>query len=315
MTRIGVAVAALSIPVALFVACGRGTPLPETPPLEKEQGMPLPETPSLEKEQFSGSVQGRFADINIGNFGLVDGIAWPSQGRGTVIYVTSKPIASSLLTRSACPATMARALTAVRDAGWVEVTLDARGKSNYFASGKPYGGGMRALDSLGRDWSSTLTVSGERVSGRVTHRESGSFEFDLPLSTPTVKEVSEDHRMQGVHADPSAPSPSPQALDDAYRAAHAAALTKDWNALLAALGFEAVQVTAIRGLSDIDADLHAFANRFLTPGEAGETESRDGHGVVRGEGANGQGANFINYYWFTPCQAKLVLFSITENQQ
>ena len=104
-------------------------------------------------------------------------------------------------------------------------------------------------------------------------------------------------------------------MTDAYRAAHAAALKKDWNALVSALGFDAAQVTAIRALPDIDADLQAFADRFLTPGEAGEAESRDGHGFVRAEGANGQAAKFINYYWFAPCQSKLVLYSISENPQ
>jgi len=301
MTRIGVVVAAVSFSVALFVACDRSMLLAETPPLEHEQ--------------VPGSVQGRFAEIDIGNFDLVDGIAWRAEGRGTVIYVTSKPIASSMLTTSACPATMARALTAVRDAGWVEVTLDASGKSNYFGSGQPYGGSMRALDPPGRNWTSTVTASGDRVSGSVTHTDYGSFKFDLPLSTPKVKEVSEDDRMRGVQADPSAPAPSAKALTDAYGAAHAAALKKDWTALLGALGFDVAQSAAIIALANIDADLQAFANRFLTPGEAGEIESREGHGYVGAEGVNGKGGKFINYYWFTPCQEKLVLYSISENPQ
>jgi hypothetical protein len=300
MTRIGFAIAALALPVVLAAACGRGTP---------------PETPLLEQEPASGSVEGRFAEINVGTFDLVDGIAWPAEGRGTVIYVTSKPIASSTLTRSACPATMARALTAVRDAGWVEVTLDASGTSHYFGSGTPYGGSMRALDPPGRYWTSTLTASGDRVSGRVRHTDYGRFAFDLPLSTPRVKEVSENDRMQGLQADPSAPSPSSPAMIDAYRAAHTAALAKDWNALLAAMGFDTAQVSAIRALGGIDADLQAFANRFLTPGDPGETEIRAGHGYVRGEGANRQGAAFINYYWFAPCRATLVLYSVSENPQ
>src|SRR5688572_16358709 len=167
MTRIALAVAALSIQVALFGSCGADAPLPDAPPLEEEQAV--------------GSVEGRLADINIGTFDLVDGIAWRAEGRGTVIYVISKPIASSMLASSACPATMARALTAVRDAGWVEVTLDASGKSNYFASGTPYGGSMRALDPPGNYVSSTLTASGDRVSGRAAHREYGGFKFELPL--------------------------------------------------------------------------------------------------------------------------------------
>ena len=122
--------AALGLAVAFAAACSR-TELPQAPPLEEDKAL--------------GSVKGRYAEINIGSFDLVDGIAWPAEGRGTVIYVTSKPIASSRLVRSSCPATMARALTAVRDAGWVEVTLDASGNSHYFASGTPYGGSSRRV--------------------------------------------------------------------------------------------------------------------------------------------------------------------------
>ena len=275
----------------------------------------LPHAPPLEVDATRGSVKGRFEETDIGRFPLVDGIAWPAEGRGTVIYVTSKPIASRMLARSSCPATMARALTAVRDAGWVEVTLDASGDSDYFGSGKPYGASSRQSGPAGRYWSSTLTVSGERVSGRVNHTDRGRFEFDLPLSHAKVQEISEDDRMQGIAAHPSAPAPSQQAMTEAYRAAHAAALKKDWNALIAALGFDAAQVNAIRALPDIDADLKAFANRFLTPGEVSESDSRAGHGLVGAEGKNGQGATFINYYWFAFCEAKLVLYTITENPQ
>ena len=131
-----------------------------------------------------------------------------------------------------------------------------------------------------------------------------------------MKEVSEDMRTnQYVHADPSLPPPSAQALTDAYRAAHAAAMKKDWPALLAAVGFDAAQSVAILALPGIDADLQTFANRFLTPGEANESESREGHGFVLTEGTDGKGAKFINSYWFTQCLDKLVLYSIGENPQ
>ena len=101
----------------------------------------------------------------------------------------------------------------------------------------------------------------------------------------------------------------------AYRTVREAALKKDLNGLLAAQGFDPKQIAAIRGLDGIDADLAVFADRFLKPGTAGEFENRGGHGGVRSEGANSKGAKFINYYWFAPCQGKLVLYSITLNPQ
>ncbi|MBA2260765.1 MAG: hypothetical protein H0W18_17905 [Acidobacteria bacterium] len=274
------------------------------------------DTPDLERgSQAPASVKGRFEEVNIGKFDLVEGIAWPTDAGGTIVYVVSKPIASSLLVSSPCPATMARALAAVRDAGWVEVTLDSAGKSDYFGSGKPYGGSSREKEVGGNYWSSTLRKAEGRVAGDVRHKERGGFEFDLPLSSPKVKEVSENDRMQGRQADASAPSPTEQQLTAAYGAAHAAAMKKDWTALLAAIGFDATQAAAIRALEGIDADLEVFADRFLKPGAAGELEARQGHGAVQGEGANSKGAKFINYYWFAPCQGKLVLYSITENPQ
>jgi hypothetical protein len=84
-------------------------------------------------------VRGHFKEINTGDFDLVDGIAWASDG-GTVVYVTSKAIASAALASSPCPMTQARFLTALRDAGWNEVTLDAKGTSSYYGNGTPYAG-------------------------------------------------------------------------------------------------------------------------------------------------------------------------------
>ena len=276
---------------------------------------PLPAAPALEREQHQGgTVKGHFDEINIGKFDLVDGIAWP-DGRRTVVYVVSKPIASSMLAGAACPATMARALAAVRDAGWVEVTIDASGKSDYFASGKPFGGSSRESEVGGRYWSITLKNVEGGATGTVKHKEKGSFDFSLPVASPKMKEVSESDRSQGRQADPSAPSPAQDAMTSAYRAAHAAAAAKDWTALLTAIGFDAAQAAAIRALEGINADLELFADRFLNPGAPGETDVRAGHGYVQAEGANSKGAKFINYYWFASCQGKPLLYSITENPQ
>ena len=116
------------------------------------------------------------------------------------------------------------------------------------------------------------------------------------MANPNVREVSENDRGQGGQAHPDTPSPTQDALTAAYRAAHEAALKKDWTALLTAIGFNASQTAAIRALEGIDADLEVFADRFLKPGAPGETEVRVGHGLVGGEGANSKGAKFINYY-------------------
>ena len=40
-----------------------------------------------------------------------------------------------------------------------------------------------------------------------------------------------------------------------------------------------------------------------------------GYGAVAGEGVNSKGAKFINFYWFTPCEGRLVLTNIFENEQ
>ena len=276
---------------------------------------PLPEAPPLEAEPAAASVKGHFDEINVGDFDLVDGIAWPTAGRATVIFVTSKPIASSMLAVSPCPATLARTLTLIRNAGWVEVTIDASGKSDYFASGTPFAGTMRSSDPEGNYVSTQLKIAEDRAQGKAAHSDYSEFEFDLPLATPKVKEVSENDRMQGREADASASSPAQQELIDAYRTVHAAAAQKNWQGLLEAMGFEAWQVSAIRRLPGIEADLQAFVDRFLTPGEAGESEVRGGHGLVGTEGANSKGAKFINYYWFAHCQQRLVLYMVSENPQ
>ena len=156
---------------------------------------PKPEAPVA----ISGktSVKGHFSEVNTGTFDFVDGIAWPG-GLGTVVYVVSKPIASAAIAGSPCPMTMARSLTVLRNAGWSEVTLDSAGKSDYFGAGTPFGGSGREQEVGGKYWSSTLRKAGNRVAGRVDHKDKGNFEFDLPLSSPKVQEVSESDRTQGV---------------------------------------------------------------------------------------------------------------------
>jgi HEAT repeat protein len=264
----------------------------------------------------AASVKGHFGDVNVGSFDLVDGVAWlAGGGAGTVVYVVSKPIASGALARSPCPMTSARALTSLRDAGYVEVTLDAAGDPRYFAGGTPFGGTGREDGVSGRYWSTKPRQDGGRMAGGVQHREHGGFEFDLPVLSPKVPEVSEGDRSNGRRGDPSAAVPAEPAVTAAYRAVREAALKKDLSGLLAAQGFDPQQIAAIRGLDGIDADLAVFADRFLKPGAPDEFQNGAGYGAVSGSGANSKGKKFINFYWFAPCLQNLVLTGISENPQ
>jgi hypothetical protein len=101
----------------------------------------------------------------------------------------------------------------------------------------------------------------------------------------------------------------------AYKTMHDAALKKNLKGLLAAQGFDAKQIAAIRGLDGIDADFAMYADRFLVPGAADEVTVRPGTGYVRVEGANSKGRKFANFYHFAPCAEHLVLVSIAENPQ
>ncbi|MEP6769267.1 MAG: HEAT repeat domain-containing protein [Acidobacteriota bacterium] len=262
------------------------------------------------------AVKGRFEEINTGAFDLVDGIAYPaSGGAGTVVYAANKPIASAALADSPCPMTHARSIASLRDAGYVEVTLDSAGKSKYFGYGLAFGGSGREDEVGGHYWSSALKLSAGRATGNVDHKDHGGFEFDLPLSTPRVREVSEADTSNGRRADPSAPPLTEAPVTAAYRAVREAALRKDLNTLLAAQGFDGKQIAAISKLDGIGADLERYSNRFLKPGAPTEFQNGPGYGAVAGAGTNAKGEKFINYYWFTSCRGKLVLFSISENPQ
>ena len=264
---------------------------------------------------YPAPVKGHYKELNIGQFDVVDGIAYPATGGvGTVIYATSKPIASPVIVDSACPMTEARMLSQLRNAGYIEVTL-VKGTSKYFAAGKSFEGSSREDEVGGRYWKSTMKTDPERAIGTVVHRQHGGFDFDLPLSSPKVNEVSEGDRSKGIRSDATAPKPTEQPVTAAYRAVHDAALKKDLKALLAAQGFDAKQIAAIRGLDGIDADLAVYSDRFLTTGAPGEFTAKPGTAYVRVEGVNAQGRKFANYYHFAPCGDRLVLVSIAENPQ
>jgi hypothetical protein len=260
---------------------------------------------------YPAPVKGHIKELNIGEFDLVDGIAYASTaGSGTVVYVASKPIASPMLVESACPLTQARALSKLRNASFGEITLDAAGRSKYFSAGTPFGGSL--ADLTPRDWSSTLKTDAGRAAGSVTHRQYGKYEFDLPLSNPKSDQISEGDRQQKRRLDPATAKPTGQAVIAAYVALRDAALKKDLKGTLSALGFDAKQSAAIRGMDGIDADFLVFADRFLTPGTPGDPWSKLGAGQVRGEGVKASGKKYFNDYYFDLCGDRLVLTAMVE---
>ncbi len=261
---------------------------------------------------YPATVKGHIKEINLGEFDLVDGIAYPAAGGGgTVVYVASKPIASPMLVDSVCPLTQARALSKLRNASYGEVTLDARGRSKYFAAARAFAGGLTDL-SGGRAWSSTLRIDAGRAAGNFLHREYGRFEFDLPLSSPKVDEISAGDQEQKRKLAATTPKPTEQAVTAAYVALRDAAHKKNLKALLAAMGFDAKQVAAIRGLDGIDADFAVFADRFLNPGTPSDPWNKPGAGQVRAEGVKADGKKFVDDYYFDACGDHLVLTFIAE---
>src|SRR5438105_6035096 len=55
---------------------------------------------------YPAPVKGHYKEINIGEFDLVDGIAYPpADGWDTVVYDTDKPSSSPIIAGSSCPRT------------------------------------------------------------------------------------------------------------------------------------------------------------------------------------------------------------------
>jgi hypothetical protein len=303
---------ALCLALALF-ACSQ----------EKETASaPNPDALEVERPRFDypAPVTGHVADANAGEFDLVDGIAYPARDASerTVVYVASKRIASPIVTGSGCAVTQARALALLRNASWVEVTLDATGRSETYVYGSPYGGQGRAMAAgWGGDWPGWIRTASGRAVGAVERRHFGAFEFDLPIASPAPGEVSEDDRMAAGWAAWGGDTPVP-AQDDvvsAYTAVRRAAQAGDLRGYLRLVGFDTEQANRIRGLAGIEDDFRAHAARFLAPGEPEEPTVANGFGQVGARGADPTGAAFANYYAFTPCGGRLVLTSIGVNPQ
>jgi len=198
-----------------------------------------------------------------------------------VVWVASEPIASPLLAGSACPATEARALAVLRDAGYAEVTIDGGARSDYFAYGTMFAGQSRESDVGGGYWTIDSTGARDgRIAGKVHHKQYARFEFDLPIAHPTVTQVSESDRMQGRRTAADLPAPADAKVIATYEAIRAAARAGDLRGVLEAQGFAPEAVRAIRGLAGIDTDFAAFADRFFAPGAPEEPSVDAGYGGV-----------------------------------
>lgn len=306
-----------ALAVLVAVACGRREPgspgsLTAPPASPAAEAKPVPYT-------YPAPVKGSIHEINIGRFGLVDGVAFTAgDGAGTVVFASSRPIASPILADSPCPMTEARSLTTLRNASWAEVTVDAKGKSKYFGYGTAFDGSSFDKSPGGREFRVYRRPSPpNRIVGTAVHRSDGSFQFDLPVLLPEVREVSEMNRSDGRKSDENAPRPSEGPVTAAYLAVREAALAKNAKGILAAQGFGEKAIAAIRGLDGIDADLAVYADRFLQPGTPtpGEFMARPWTAYVRTEGVNSKGKKFANYYHFNSCGSRLVLVAISENPQ
>ncbi len=303
---------------ALALTLGLSSCGESTPPSEPTKAAAVSAPPAA--YTYPPPVSGHVADVNTGTFDLVDGIAVPARGvPATVVYVTSKPIGSPLLARSQCPQTQARALTLLRDAGYVEVVPDAKGRSTHYLEGTPYGGRGRSESVSGREWKISIATADARARGEVVRRDRGRFSFDLALLPPPAadSEVSESERWAAGYASwgGNAPVPTAEQALAAYDRVHAAAAKGDLAAYLERQGFAPTDIESLRGLAGMDADFAAHRDRFLEPGAGEVSTLAAGFASVGARGTNSKGEAFANYYEFTPCGDALVLTSIGLNPQ
>ncbi len=302
--------------VLAAVGCGK----PETGASPGKAASPAPAAAPAEVKlapyAYPAPVKGGVHEINIGRFDLVDGVAYAAgDGSGTVLYASSKPIASPILVDSPCPMTEARSLNILRNGSWAEVTADANGRSKYFGYGTSFAGSGFDKSPSGRSWTVQLHRSPGRVTGAARHERYGGFSYDLPFLVPQVREVSEMNRSDGRRPDETAPRPDAAAVTATFHAVREAALSRDLKKLLSAEGFSGNATEKIRGLDGVDADVAVFSDRFLQPDTPGEVSAKPGTASVRVEGTNSKGKKFANYYHLNSCGSRLVLVAISENPQ
>ena len=241
-------------------------------------------------------VKGHYQEANSGKFDLVDGVANTANG-DTILYFTEKPIASTVLTSSICGMTQASAMALLRNSGYVLAGLDKKGKPIYFEAGTPLGG-KRTMQDGRPVRASGGKVKRSRVSGSLTEKTHLTLDFDLPLAKPEHVRRSSSEELIAV-----------------YEKVRGAAKAKDLAGMLAAQGFDAKQIAAIRALPGIDADVAALANLFLDPGTPEDPFIESDLARIGARGANPKGAKFINYYTFEPCGNNLVLTKVGQNPQ
>ena len=265
------------------------------------------------------SVKGKYTDDNAGELSLVDGVAWrsPSAG-GTVVHLTTRPIASGVL-GSSCPMTEASALILLRDAAWVEVSPDAAGRSKFFTWGRTFGAsrGGREADMGDNKWPIKLRKAPPgAIAGEVAYADHGSFDFELPVRQPSVAETSgAEGYDDGPREQPGTPA-TVGAFRAAYQAVRAAALKKDLPAFLAAQGFAASQIAAIRALPGIDDDFTRLSRRFLKTEKLGKPAFKGRRGSMTADGVNAEGKAFYNWYYLTSCgPGRYLLTTMAENPQ
>jgi len=306
----------LGLATALLLAgCGGGAPPPPPGTAAATAGPAEAAEPPIEAYQYPPTVSGNYDEINVGTFDLVDGIAWQEEA-GTVVWATSEPIASPALAGSACPVALARSIALLRDASWVEVTIDAKGKSNYHAAGTQYAGSSREQEVGGKYWQVDVERrEAERISGAVTHRTRGRFDFDLAILRAEPAALSEGERMDHGWDAAGPLTPDADAAKAAYLKLRDAARAHDWPAFLAAHGYDADLVRKLRGLDGIAEDLERHADRFLSPGDPEEVSLYATIAGVGARGTNSRGEAFFNFYQFAPCGDRLVLVGIGENPQ
>jgi hypothetical protein len=273
----------------------------------------------IEPWSYPAPVSGHLKEANTGDFDLVDGIAHPAReaAKGTVVFVTAKPIASPLLAGSSCAASRARALMVLRNSGYAEVTLDAKGRSETFIYGTPYDGQSRGMDVGSHEWPAKISVEAGRAKGSVKHRYYGQWEFDLPISPTGGDQASEEDRMAAGYASWGGDAPAPSQTDAlaAYGLTWRAVMDKDLGKYLELQGFSPEEALKIRGLAGIEEDWKLHRDRFLDPGAPEEPTLAAGFAAIGARGKNSKGEEFANYYEFTPCGGKMLLTSIGLNPQ
>ena len=302
----------------MSIACGTPENKTAAPASTAAAATAAPAAPAAPPPfEYAAPVKGHYKEINTGDFDLVDGLAYSAPGnKGTVVFVTSKPIASPVLSAATCPMTEARAIAVIRNSNWAEVTIDASGRSKFYGAGTQYQGTSRSTDVGSREWTiKDGKPAGGKIAGSVNYRGRGTFEFTLPVFTPQMTEVSESDVMDGKRYAADRRTPTEAELTKAYTDIRKAALAKDLKAMLELQGFDAKQVQAIRGLSGIEAELAAHADRFLDPGTPEEPQLEAGYGGIGGRGKNSKGEAFFNYYYFAPCGNRLLMTGIGLNPQ